>query len=379
MRIAFIVDHLAHANAGTEHQIFLLLPLLARRHEMELICLQSNDWLASQAEPLNTTIRFANVHGIRRPKTYVNFLRLAAHLRRGRFDIAHTFLPISNILGVAAARLAGVRGIVSSRRDFGEWMTPGYLRATRFVNRWTSGIVTNSEAVRDLTVSAEGYPLERITVVLNGIEVDQFLHRPPDLELLKSLNISPGSKVIGLVANMRPMKHQESFVRCAQRMLKSRPDLTFLFVGVDRAPGAPIARRLRALAEELGILHAIRFAQAEGDIVNFLSIIDVAVNCSQGEGLSNALMESMAFGIPCVASASGGNPDLVRHMQTGLLFPLDDAEQAAEAIGLVLSQPELAQTLSGNARRRLLEEMSTDSAARAFEQYYGSLVAGGRR
>jgi glycosyltransferase involved in cell wall biosynthesis len=263
--------------------------------------------------------------------------------------------------------------IIGSRRDFGEWMNPRYLRATAVANRLISGIVTNSEAVKRLTVQVEGFPSSRIGVVHNGIRLEDFERKPPNLELRESLSIPNGARVVGLIGNMRPMKRQETFLRCARRMLQSRPDLIFLLVGADRAPHGPVLRRLQDLIGELGIGHAVRIAQAEGNVAEFLSIMDVGVSFSQGEGLSNALMECMAFGIPCVASDSGGNPDLVRHMETGLLFPLDDVEGAAAAIEQVLIDGVFAQQLAARAKQRLLEEMTVPAAATGLLRCYEML------
>lgn len=379
MKVSYVVDHLAHARAGTENQLFMLLPELSHRHgyEIELVCLRENDWLAAQSDFLGCTVRFFEISNFKAPSAYGNWMRLARHYRESRPDIVHTFFPVANIVGVLAATAGGVRGIVSSRRDFGEWMRKRYLAATSFANRFTAGIITNSEAVKELTVREEHYPAEKIHVILNGIDLAKVSRPARDEALLRLLGIPADHAVVTLVANFRPMKRHETLVKAAARVLAQRPNVTFLCVGRDHVVGEPRRHLVLRMAAALGIADRFLVSHADGNVLQYLSFTDVGVNCSYGEGISNAIMEYMACEVPVVAAASGGNVDLVRDGETGLMFALEDSEKLAAHVLRLLGDAALARRLGAAGREMLGRTMSIEAMVEAFCNAYGTMSGRG--
>src|SRR5262249_35002454 len=193
--------------------------------------------------------------------TYTNCLKLVGLLRALRPDIVHTFFPVGNIVGVLCARLARVPQIISSRRDYGEWMRGGYLLATRFANRFVSRVVANSRLVGELTQRAEKMDGQRIEVIYNGIEVAAFSGLRRDDALKRELGIPQSNKAGGLVANYRPMKRPPTLVHSAKIILERRADVDFLLIGIDVMAGG-IRDRVKALVAELGIGSRFHFVDA---------------------------------------------------------------------------------------------------------------------
>jgi glycosyltransferase involved in cell wall biosynthesis len=375
LRLAFIVDHLALAVAGTENQLFKMIPGLAREFDIDLICLRENDWLERQKAYLGSEVRFFEISNFKRLITYRNWLRMSQYLRTSSPDIVHTFFPVSNIVGTLAARVAGVPRIVASRRDFGEWMRPVYLKATRVANCFVDRIVTNSTQVRNLTERVEKYPANRIEVILNGIDLAQTVRRTADAELRRSIGIPEDDSVVVLVGNYRPMKRHLTIVEAAAKVLERERNVSFLLIGGDYEPGQPIKTAVQALAARLGVAAKFFYAQAaEGETPRFLSFADIGVNCSQGEGISNAIMEYMASEIPCVVAASGGNPDLVAHEKTGLLFELEQADQLAAGILRLLKDRALGGRLAAAALEHLRIHMSIPVMVARFSEFYRGLA-----
>jgi glycosyltransferase involved in cell wall biosynthesis len=287
----------------------------------------------------------------------------------------HTFFPVANIIGVLAARLAGVRQIVSSRRDYGEWMVPRYLMATRFANRFVNRIVTNSPRVRKLTARVEKFGEDRIEVISNGIDLGAFSDLRRDDALKQSLGIPARSRVVGIVANFRPMKRHETFLRAARVVLQQREDVDFVLLGEASLEGRQ--EQLEALAQSLGVRERLHFVGRRPEVLRYLSFMDIGVNCSQGEGLSNAVMEYMAAGVPCVVSDSGGNPDLISPDIHGAVFELDDHEGLAAEILRLLDDPVQCKRYVANARRRIETEMSLPAMLEAYERFYARLAGSG--
>lgn len=377
VRIVFIIDRLVTNTAGTENQLLKIIGGLdPQRFDLHLISFKNHPWFEKHRHTLACKTYVVEINRFKRPMAYTNCFKLVGLLRDLRPDIVHTFFPVGNIVGVLCARLARVPHIISSRRDYGEWMRTGYLLATRFANRYVSRVVVNSRLVGELTQRAEKMDGRRIDVIYNGIEVGTFSRIRRDEALKHQLGIASSNKVVGLVANYRPMKRHLTLVRAAKLILGQRNDVDFLLIGVDVMAGG-IRDRVKDLITELGIQSRFHFVDTCLDVTPYLSIMDIGVNCSAGEGMSNAVMEYMAAGVPCIVSDSGGNPDLISADVHGAVFGLDDhAGLASGILGLLEDLPRRRRYIE-NARQRLEREMSMPAMIGAYERLYCRMVGTG--
>jgi L-malate glycosyltransferase len=373
MRIAFIIDSFLHDRAGTERQLSLLVRDLSRRADVHVLVLRESDWLFANAATLGVSARLVPFAGIRSPGALMGPVKLWRDLQRTVPHVVHTFMPVSNIVGVLAARAAGVPVVIASRRDYGEWMSPRYLRATRFANRFADHIVTNSARVKDLTIAKEGVRADQISVIVNGMNAAALRDLPSATELRATLGIPAGAAIVGLVANFRPMKRHETALRAARALAAARRDVHFLLVGTNSVP-YDLRGQMQSRASELEVADRVHFIGAATDVRPYLKLMDVGINCSEGEGLSNAVMEYMAAGIPCVVTDSGGNPDLIEHGVSGLLCKLDDAEDLAAKIVTLLADRALAARLAERARARAYAEFDLATMADRFRDLYGKLL-----
>lgn len=117
------------------------------------------------------------------------------------------------------------------------------------------------------------------------------------------------------------------------------------------------------------------FQPAERNVAPWLRAMDIFVLPSLSEALSNALMEAMGCGCCPVASDTGGNPELVVDGDTGLLFPVGDAEALAARLALLLDGPEYRRRLAAKAERRIEEHFTREQAARAMGAIYGEFLS----
>lgn len=374
MRIAFIIDHFYSDQAGTENQLSKLIRGLSSRFDVELIVFRESEWIKHEAH-LPCPARTYAIDKFTRVYTYVNLLRLTRYLRQRRIDVVHTFFPVANIIGVLCARLAGVPIVVTSRRDYGEWMKARYLHVTRIANWFVTGIVANSHEVKRLTERVEKFPGTRIEVIYNGIAVDAFGRvKDPD-GVRRTLGIPPTNKVVGLVANYRPMKRHETFVRAIEVIVRVRSDVSFLLIGKNAVAGDP-KRQIEQMVHTLGLSRYVHFVHAAGNVADYLELLDVGVNCSEGEGLSNAIMEYMAARVPVVVAASGGNPDLVTDGVHGYTFTLGDHQMLAEKILRLLDDSAARMAMTAQAHAKICREMSLEAMLDHFARYYSALVRG---
>ena len=370
MKITFIVDHLFSDTAGTENQVMKLVRGLAdRRHDIELITLRSSPWLLAQRDALPCELTIFELGNVAKIGFWSGLLALSRHLRARQPDLVHTFFPAANIFGVLAARRAGVPAIVSSRRDYGHWMTPRYLRATRFANRYVTGVITNSQQVKELTRRVEAVPESQIAVIANGVDVEAMRRGSPDIALKARLGIPADAIVLGLVANFRPIKRHDTLLEALAKLLPENPKIHVLFVGGDNKD-EPARDHVSSYASSLGVQEHVHCHRADGNIADFLSFIDIGLNCSESEGLSNAIVEYMCAGVPCVISDGGGNRDLVNDGENGLMYPVGDHLKLAAAVQRMLADDALRQRCSDVALAMVQQRMDLGVVLTQFENAY---------
>jgi glycosyltransferase involved in cell wall biosynthesis len=163
--------------------------------------------------------------------------------------------------------------------------------------------------------------------------------------------------LIGCLANHRPdgIKNQVMLIRAAAEVIKSYPNIKVLLVGYQ----TEYTSTLLAEITRLGLLDKV-FLPGRIDDLDLIAGWDIAVNCSRTEGLSNAVMQGMAYGIPTIATAVGGNVDLVANHGTGLLVDDNDPDDLAAAICELLDNPKLAKEIGAAGRRKMKEEYGWD-------------------
>ena len=131
---------------------------------------------------------------------------------------------------------------------------------------------------------------------------------------------------------------------------------------------------MRQLAASLGLAGVVHFLGPRPDVPDLLNAMDIFVLPSYSEGMSLALLEAMAAGLPVIATAVGGTPEVVTDGENGLLIPPRDAEALAGALERLLADPALAQHLGANARAHVREHFSLDRLGREINRIYGELV-----
>lgn len=265
--------------------------------------------------------------------------RLARLLRRERIRILFTFLFHPTLLGRVVGWLCDVPIRISSERVM-EWEG----RSRRLLNRWTVPLASHVVAVSDRVASYAArefrIPPDRLSTIGNGVDLDHF--RPA------SRTRGGDRPVIGCTARLHRKNDHATLLRAFARVFARWPEAQLLLVGGGRA-----AARLRAMSRRLGISARVHFAGEQPDVAPYLSQMDVYVQPSVAEGMSNSILEAMAAGLPVVATAVGGTPEIVVDGETGLLIPPRDPAALATAILRLLEDPRQADTFGRAGRARV--------------------------
>jgi len=286
---------------------------------------------------------------------------LARYLRESGVAVAHAFDFYTNVLMIPAAKIAGVPVVIGSQRQLGDLLSPFRSRAQAAILRWCDRVVCNSRAAATRLI-AQGIPSQKIAIIGNGLTPSAFAHTAPAL---------PRSCLrVGMIARMNSRsKNHHTFLRAAARMHSKFPETEFLLAG-----DGPLRSEFERLAQELGIHHRTHFLGDQRDIPAMLASIDVSVVPSASESLSNAILESMAAGIPVVATNVGGNPELVTE-DRGFLVPVDDENRLAEAVERLLVNPALRAGFGRSARAFAESNFTIARVSKQHEELYTEALA----
>jgi glycosyltransferase involved in cell wall biosynthesis len=296
-----------------------------------------------------------------KPSALAGAWQLGRYLRRHQVRLVHTFDYPLNCFGVPVARSFGIPVVLSSQR-FHRQLTPrAYLRLLRLTDHLVNGIVVNSESVRREMIEEEHVPPSRVHLCYNGIDAGRF--HPEGRARMPEL--AGASLVIGVVCLLRPEKSVQTLLQAFAQISPMQPSLRLAIVG-----SGPEQPALEALAQELGVREQCRFQPAVADVAPWLRSIDIFVLPSLTEALSNSLMEAMACGCACIASAAGGNPELVRDGETGLLFRPGDAGDLFEKLSLLAGDAALRDRLASASARAIRKHFSLQASADRMQEIY---------
>lgn len=366
---------------GTERQFVNLgLGLDPGRVAVRFGCLRRWGHFLADVEARGIPVDEYRVRSFRDPRVLGAQLRLARDIRRHGVQIVHTYNFYANVFAVPAARLAGAR-IVASIRDLGPYLSPLQRRLQRWVCRLADCVLVNAHAIRDWLV-ADGYDARRIMVIHNGIDLARFATTTRVGWLRPDLGLSDDVPLVGVLSRLSRVKRLEDLLQAAALLSPDFPRARFLIVGEGfAAQGDSIVtstayqEQLLALAHRLGLQDRLIFTGFRPDIEHLLPELSVSVLPSHSEGLSNVLLESMAAGVPVVASRVGGTPEAIQDGQTGLLVPAGDPRALADAIRRVLSNSDLARRLGTAARQAASDRFSMPQLIEATTDLYDSLLS----
>lgn len=367
------------AVGGTEQQVVNLGKALdPSLFELRLACLWRWGDLLKEVEANRIPVLEYKIKSLFYPGTFKEQCKFAGHLRRHRIQILHTYSFYPNVFAIPAARLAGVPVTVASIRDTGELWTPLQRRAQKIMCRLANRVVVNSEAIKQRLI-AEGYPPQQITVIPNGIACSRFQRNGRGAIMRRELGLSLHAPLVVVLSRLTRTKGLEYFLEAAALVAGHRPEARFLIVG-DVPPGQEVAYRdeLERSTLRLGLTQRVIFTGFRLDVPELLAEASVSVLPSLSEGLSNVLLESMAAGVPVVATRVGGNSEAVEDGVTGLLVPSRDPSALAQAICRFLEDPRLASRFGQAGRERVVERFSLERMVQATERLYQQLLSEAR-
>lgn len=283
-----------------------------------------------------------------------------------------TYLIHADLVGRIFGHMAGIPVIVSSlRATLRGYSTGGILRWIKLFDRWVDHHIAVSEEVRRFYVDDLHFRSNMFTVVTNGLPVEEWsttIDAYTAQKLRQEIGLPHDTFIIGTVSQLRPEKAVERLVSPLKLLDNVRPNVHCLLIG-----DGPDEDRIRAMAEQVGVLERMHFLGNRKDVKDVLRLLDVFILPSLFEGMSNALLEAMAAGRAIIATDTPENREVITP-ETGMLIDTGNPELLAQTIRDLQANPDRRQQLAQAARQRFEEHFALDKKVAQLDQLYQSLL-----
>lgn len=374
-RVPLIVHVVHHfAVGGMENgMVNILNRLPPHKYRHAVVCLTGHTDFNQRivAQP----VRFYALH--KRPGRDVSiYAKLWRQLHALQPDLVHT-RNLSALEGQFVAAAAGVRRRVHGEHGRDVFDLYGANRKYNLLRRAARPLVghyiTVSRDLQNWLHTTVGVPASRITQIYSGVDSAHFHPRLGPRTGLPAGFAPDNAVLFGSVGRMAEVKDYPTLVRAFLRLLELHPAarqrarLVIVGEGVARAPCLELLRAAGAGA--LAWLPGERT-----DIAELMRAMDVFVLPSLGEGISNTILEAQASGLPVIATAVGGNVELVQHEENGALVAVQDVQDMAQALLGYFNDPVRVLRHGQAARLRIQRQFSLDAMTQGYAEVYDRML-----
>ncbi len=273
---------------------------------------------------------------------------------------------VAKILTPGARLVLGFHGLESA-----SYFGCGQRRSAKWGMHCGARFTSVSEAGRRQLQAEAHIPAERIEVLENGVRLERFLDVGVEARrrVREPLLLPDSAFVVGTVGSLTAVKNQTLLISAVAQLTEARVDVRLLIVG-----DGPLRESLAQQAFEVGIADRVCFTGWREDVPALLSAMDAYVCSSASEGMSNAVLEAMAAGLPIVTTDVGDHAVMIRNHRDGLIIEPHSATALAQALRTLVFAPDLRRRLGAAALGRA-RSYNFEQVVRRYERYYHMLLA----
>ena len=335
--------------------------------EMSIYCIEAP--LGPWGEDLNASGTPITVEE-RQPgfdKSLISKIRI--HIKENNIDILHCHQYTPWVYGALAAAFTKTKVIFTEHGRFYPDSSSWKRKLVNPVlNKLTSAVTAISEATRDALVTYEHIKKPDIDVVYNGIKpLEPSIDEISSIKL--SLKLPKNALVFGTVARLDPIKNQSMLLEAFAQAERHLKDAYLLIVG-----DGELMASLTQQASKLGLKDKVIFTGYKANPTNYLATIDIFLLPSLSEGTSMTLLEAMSIGKPCIVTNAGGNPEIVAHMQTGLVTENDDKEDLRKALIKISESEKMRTSFSEKAVARFYDLFHVSKMMVKYSKIYKKVL-----
>ena len=369
MRIFFLSTSMG--MGGADSQLLSAARVLqARGHDVMIVSMTPLGPMGLQARGLGLRTESLEMRrGVPDPRGLLRLVRMA---RAWRPDVIHSHMVHANLMARALRLLAPVPALVSTIHNIYEG---GRLRmaAYRFTNALVDHMTIVSQAAANRFIADRIVPAGLLTVVPNGVDTEQIRYVPPGTREAVRASLGLGDEFAWLaVGRFEVAKDYPNMLRAFARLRERHGDAILLIVG--RGSLQPETERLAA---ELGLGPSVRFLGVRDDVPRVMSAADAYVMSSAWEGMPMVLLEAAAAALPIVATAVGGNHEVVVEGTSGFLVPPQDSEALAAAMARLAELPPAERRAFGErGHEHVRRHYGLERVADRWEDIYRQALTG---
>jgi glycosyltransferase involved in cell wall biosynthesis len=365
---------------GIERKIAAVLPRMNRdMFEPHVCCIRERGPLADEIENSGIPVHVIPFRSRWDPAALWRLGRLVEKLQ---VDLIHAHMYRANVPATAVKIRHRRIAVIAHYHNVNTWETKWQLLTDRVLARMRDLNLAVSEAVRQDVIAKLGLRPDSVRTMHNGVDTDEFrpLHALDREQMRAELGIPADAVAVVMAARLVPQKNHALVLRTASHVLAASPSTRFVFAG-----SGPEELALRQMAAHLGIEHAVSFIGHRTDICRVMAACDVSVLPSFREGFSNTVLESMACGLPVLASDVGGNREIIDRGINGHLIEANRLAGSTEAASIRESQyvrclKRLVMDADLRARmsvaaRRTAEGFGLDTMVRSVQDVYMEILA----
>ncbi len=364
VRVAYVITD--SGFGGSESVLYKILAHLDRSRILPVgvIVLKNKREMAAAWEKLGIPVVSLGMGWLPSPLAP---LKLRQILSTWSPDVVHAFLYHSAQLSRLAKKIGAPGRLLTSPRVNYRFIPGWARRVDRVLKSIDDGILSESRASARYLQENLGYDSQKITVVSNGVEPKKFVASDEDRKRVRhEWGVSDNEILIGGVGRLHEQKGFDLLLESLPALTASKTPYRLVLVGEG-----PELENLKIRAKRCG--QNPIFAGKKSDMSAVYAALDIFVQSSRYEGMSNALLEAMAAGKPCVATAVDGTLDLARDGENMVLVKPENKESLSLGIGLLLEKKDLREKLAKGARETA-QVFSLNSMVRKFEDVYESLA-----
>jgi len=312
------------------------------------------------------------VHISRRPgKDWRLIFKLARFICKEKIDIVHTHGETPWFYGALATKLVLTTRVkcITTIHGYGggDRTSVSDYKLWKFLAKLTAKIVVVADNLRIEMVNS-GFLPRQVMTILNGVDPQQVIE---NRQTRKSWGLTAHDFVIGIVARLSPIKNHQLLFRAVKTLVQEQSAVKLLVVG-----DGPERSTLEALAQKLDLNDHIVFCGEQAQVHEFYPLFDVFVLPSLSEGISMTLLEAQAAKVPVVASAVGGNCEIIRDNETGLLFPTGDVDGLFQCLNKLYQSTNFRTKLATNGFNRVSDKFNIQGMIQQYLQIYYGIVNG---
>ena len=325
------------------------------------------------AEQFNDNVKVHIIHKKSKFDFTVVF-KLIKLIRKYKFNIIHSYLFDAEIAARLAGKLSNTRSVViGSERNANYKLKPIQKKAYNLTKNMVSYIIANSQSGADYNASQTNQPKYKYHVVYNGVDTTRFIPRDKG-STRKALNIPDNIRLIGMFASFKEQKNHPFLIAALEKLKENGQQFKLLLVGDTLHGGLhgsdDYTEKIKQQITHCNFSEDVILLGNRDDIETIYPACDFTVLPSLFEGTPNVVLESMACGVPCIATNVSDNSMIIDHGQSGYIIELGDVESLTTYIHGLLNHPEKVQSFSKASRSIMLNKFSSAKLAENMCRIY---------